>query len=522
MIKAIAIGRRASVVAALLVLFSSRLYAEPRAVRVGVFPAAPLVIVDGDRPTGLFIDLLEHFARELDWNVDYVRGTWSEHLAGLERGELDLLPAVGFTQARTSIYDFSKNPVYIDSGVLFTRPRVTLHTIYDLQGKRVAAVRGSTFTTGFVDYLASFGISCDIALTDDNDAVMRAVADGGADAGVCIYSLGTELARSYPVVVTPISFSPIALHFAVPKGRDADILAGIDRLMPGLIEDPRSAYGLAFRKWAAPHSRYAVPTWIRWAFLVALGIGGVMGSLAFVLKRQVAQKTEHLRAEILEHERSEEELGRSLREKEILLRELYHRTKNTLQLIRSFMTLEAGELAPSDDIDRLVRKTEDRIQAVSLVHEMLYKSRDLSRIPIKDYVGELAGLIVRGFDPGDGRVSLDLAAVDRPVLLDTAIPLGLIINELAVNSIKHAFEGRAGGRISISIAADGADGLTLDYRDDGVGTPDGFDFRGSRTLGLRLIFGIGETQLGGSVEFRNEGGLRCVLRMPNDLYQERV
>ena len=95
---------------------------------------------------------------------------------------------------------------------------------------------GSIFTDAFVSYAASFGVKCEIVPAEDDPAVMQAVTDGSADAAICIYSLGIELSRRYPVSITAISFSPLALSFAVPKGKNTDLVAGIDRLMaPGAI-----------------------------------------------------------------------------------------------------------------------------------------------------------------------------------------------------------------------------------------------------------------------------------------------
>jgi len=177
-------------------LFLLPLHANARTVRVGVFQAAPLVLVKDDKPEGLFMDLIKYFSQTLGWEVQYVVGSWGELLVSLEKGQIDLLPAVGFTEERLAVYDFSKNPVYIDSGVLFASKKLTLHTVFDLAGKRVAAVGGSIFTTGFENYLKSFNIGCDIVLTKDNREVMAAIANGSVDAGVCIYSLGNELAKN--------------------------------------------------------------------------------------------------------------------------------------------------------------------------------------------------------------------------------------------------------------------------------------------------------------------------------------
>lgn len=286
------------------------LHAQTRPVRVGVFQAAPLVLIKDNKPSGLFIDLIEHFSRNLEWQVQYVPGTWGELLKSLEKGEIDLLPAVGFTKERLAIYDFSKNPVYIDSGVLFASKKLSLHTVFDLEGKRVAGVKGSIFTTGFVDYMKSFDISCEIVLTNDNREVMEAIDRGVADAGVCIYSLGNELAREYSIPITPISFSPIALEFAVPKSRNADLISGIDGLMTVMIGDPDSFYSRSFKKWTTASESNGLPSWLLWGSLGIIGFSLFLGVWNISLNRQVAVKTKNLLAEISERKRAEDEVRR--------------------------------------------------------------------------------------------------------------------------------------------------------------------------------------------------------------------
>jgi len=291
----------------LCALVSTQANAKPRPVRVGVFQASPLVLIKNGKPDGLFIDLVEYFAKTQGWETTYVQGTWNELLASLERGEIDLLPAVGLTAGRLKVYDFSKNPVYIDSGVLFAGKKLPLHTVFDLKGKRVSAVKGSVFTTGFIEYMQSFGIACQMLLTDDNRQVMEAIAHGEADAGVCIYSLGNALAREYSIPITPISFSPIALEFAVPKGRNADLLSGIDEQMSGMIGDPSSFYSRAFKTWTQAPETNRLPAWLLWASLGAVGLACTAGAWSISLRRQVAAKTKHLNAEIAERKHAEEE-----------------------------------------------------------------------------------------------------------------------------------------------------------------------------------------------------------------------
>jgi two-component sensor histidine kinase/ABC-type amino acid transport substrate-binding protein len=506
----------------LLALPLSNAFAEAPVVKVGVFQAAPLVFLEGDKPAGLFIDLVEYFSRELGWKVQYRRGTWSELLEELKSGSIDLLPAVGYTAERTKVYDFSELPVYIDSGVVFTARKNVIHTIFDLEGKKIAAVKGSTFTSAFADFIASFGIKCDIVPTDDNIEVMKLIARGDVFAGVCIYSLGNELAKTYPVAITPISFSPIALEFAVAKGRDAGLLAGINKSMSLMADNPTSVYSKSFEKWTVARQGARIPVWLWLSLALILSVGLLFGIVSLILRTEVRAKTAYLRKEIAQHEEAEARLTKALKDNETLLRELYHRTKNTLQLIRSFVTLEALELAPSASIDRLVQKTSDRIDVIALVHQMLYASRDLSRISVKEYIGEMAPLILKSNEVTEGRISLELSVEDREILLDTAIPIGLILNELITNSIKHAFPGNAGGRILIELQKEGEERIILRYRDDGIGVPAGFDFRERKTLGVQLLFRIVETQLKGEIEIETGEGIAYSIRIPTNLYEARI
>jgi signal transduction histidine kinase len=268
--------------------------------KVGVFPAAPLVFVNDGKPTGLFIDLLEYFARKSGWKIEYVDGSWSDHVAGLARGVLDVLPAVGYTEARREVFDFNHVPIFIDSGVLFTKLRHDIHTIFDLEGLRVAGVQGSIFTAGFMDYLATFNIRCDLVLVSTNEEVMEAIVAGRVDAGVTIYSLGRDLQRRFKVQITPISFSPLALHFAVPKDKAGFILDAIDSEMEAMEGDSSSFYSKSFSKWAAGAKEGIIPSWLWWG-MVGLGCLALFAWLwVFSLRREVRLKTKHLRTEIEE------------------------------------------------------------------------------------------------------------------------------------------------------------------------------------------------------------------------------
>ena len=175
-------------------------------------------------------------------------------------------------------------------------------------------------------------------------------------------------------------------------------------------------------------------------------------------------------------------------------------------------------------MERVLRDTEDRIQAISLVHQLLYESKDLSRIPVAEYIRGLVGQVMESFATPPSKVTLRLEAGDARFLLDAAIPLGLVLNELVSNSLRHAFPGDRRGSISISLEEAEEGTYVLRYADDGVGVPEGFVFRGRGSLGLKLVHSLGEEQLKGKVEMSGgEGrGVSCVLRFRSGLHKARV
>lgn len=229
-----------------------------------------------------------------------------------------------------------------------------------------------------------------------------------------------------------------------------------------------------------------------------------------------------LRVEIAEHKRAEEIIKESLREKETLIRELYHRTKNTMQVILGMIVLQSVKYPANEEIQSMVKNTDSRIQVISLVHQMLYRSKNLSQISIREYIYQLSDLIIENSGISTEKLTLKINVDDHCFLLDMAIPFGLIINEIMTNSLKHAFPDGRNAIITITLAKNGSGKNILRYSDNGIGVSDGFDFRNSGTLGLRLIFSLGEQQMLGRVEMVNNDGVTCVIEFPDNLYQARV
>jgi PAS domain S-box-containing protein len=214
--------------------------------------------------------------------------------------------------------------------------------------------------------------------------------------------------------------------------------------------------------------------------------------------------------DVSERKRVEGALRASLREKEILLREVHHRVKNNLQVVSSLLGLQEADASSLEECARL-RDTRSRVGSMALVHEMLYQSKQLSHIAADEYVRGLAAGLFRAYAIDSGRVTLHVDAVDVSLDIDEAIPFGLILNELLTNCLKHAFPaGR--GRIEVVVSPAGEGYVRLLVRDDGVGLPRDVDLHDARTLGLRLVERLAR-QLSGAVEVRREHGTEIAMTL---------
>ncbi len=214
--------------------------------------------------------------------------------------------------------------------------------------------------------------------------------------------------------------------------------------------------------------------------------------------------------DITGRKKDEERILSSLREKEALLRELYHRTKNNMQVISALLQLYSSKTT-DDSVRAAFREMVDRIQSMALVHQKLYQSKSLSSIDLSDYIADLSNLLISSYSPGPEKISLLINAEKIQIQIDVAVPCGLILNELISNSLKHAFPGDRKGEIRINLHKTGNDIIELSVADNGVGVPEGFDFRKSEKMGVQSVFAIAEHQLRGDVSFESHNGIVCTL-----------
>ena len=231
-------------------------------------------------------------------------------------------------------------------------------------------------------------------------------------------------------------------------------------------------------------------------------------ALCNAIAQQAANALEHARLyeqaqlEIAERILAEEQLKASLSEKEVLLKEIHHRVKNNLQVISSLLNVQSKYVHDQETL-RMLQDSRHRVRSMALVHERLYQAEDLARIDFAKYIRSLASYLIRSYGAGNLiKLAVDLGNVSLSV--DTAIPCGLILNELISNSFKHAFPDQRPGQINVSFRE--RDGnLVLTVRDNGIGMPAGLDFRNTESLGLQLVNTLVH-QLEGSIELESSDG----------------
>ncbi len=190
--------------------------------------------------------------------------------------------------------------------------------------------------------------------------------------------------------------------------------------------------------------------------------------------------------DITERKRAEEALRASLREKEVLLREVHHRVKNNMQVISSLFNLQAG-YTTNEECRGILKEGQTRIRSMSLVHEKLYQSRDMSKIDLAGYIQGLAAHLFHVYLVNPEQVRMETEFEEVSLDINSAVPCGLILNELISNAFKHAFpEGRT-GVIKIGLRRGPGGAVELRVADDGVGFPEGLDFRKAESFGLQIV-----------------------------------
>ncbi len=233
--------------------------------------------------------------------------------------------------------------------------------------------------------------------------------------------------------------------------------------------------------------------WIEWRLFPA-------GDLIYASARDVTER--EMMTELVE---------RSLAEKETLLKEIHHRVKNNLQIITSILNLQIRKTTDLPTIEAL-KDSQNRVRSMALIHEHLYRDKDLSHINLGNYLRSLGSGLFDTYEAANHDIRFDLNILDIFLDINTSIPLGLISNELITNSLKYAFVGKKSGKITVS-ASENPTTLTFIVADDGVGMPPHITLKKQKSLGLRLVNSL-TRQLHGIMTIDRSNGTKFVFSIP--------
>jgi len=223
--------------------------------------------------------------------------------------------------------------------------------------------------------------------------------------------------------------------------------------------------------------------------------------------------------DITELKNAEKDLQASLKEKDVLLKEIHHRVKNNMQIVSSLLNLQT-QYVDGDETQNVLRESQGRVKTMAMIHEKLYRSNDFTHIKFDEYIAKLVSDIFYSCNVNKERIEPFLDVQEVSLNIETAIPCGLIINELISNSLKYAFPNDASGKISLSLIRSG-NNYELTISDDGIGFPESLDFRNTDSLGLQLVNSLVD-QIDGQIELKTDHGTKFRIEFKELEYKDRI
>jgi len=316
-------------------------------VRVGIYQNPPkLGLSPTGHPQGIFVDLIGEIARREGWTLEYVPGTWSQSLDRLASAQIDLLPDVARTHGREAIYAFHQEPVLSDWFQVYTPRKSDIHSILDLNGKRVTLLERSIQEESFSQIVLGFNLAITLVPCADYASAFEAVAKGDADAVIANRFYGMAHLDDYQMADTSIIFNPTRLFFAAPKKADQNLLRVIDRHLTQFKQSPSSVYYRSLLRWTNDEHDARFPFWLKATLLTLFGLTSALLTASIALKRQVAAKTHDLavrNTQLLTVCQQSDEAKAALHESELKYRMLFESASVAIHLIRGNRQIECNE-----------------------------------------------------------------------------------------------------------------------------------------------------------------------------------
>lgn len=269
-------------------------------VRVGIYQNAPGVFTSQvGQVQGFYIDILNDVAKQADWHLEFVSGTWSEGLQRLEAAQIDILVAMAFSTEREKNYTFTQESVFSNWGQVYVQ-NTAIKSILDLKNHTIAGLKGDIYTLEFKKLLDDFGIFYAFIETEEYAEAMSLVVNGQADAAIIARSNGLLIEKNFPLHRSQIICCPTDVRFALPKQANQTILTSINRHLAVLKKDKNSFYYAMFNKWFGSVDNNLLPRWLMPVMLGLLAGGLLVFSLVgyIRLRRQIGEKERLLQEEI--------------------------------------------------------------------------------------------------------------------------------------------------------------------------------------------------------------------------------
>lgn len=485
--------------------------------RVGIYQNQPKIFIDEKgQASGFWPDLIEFIARQEGWKIQYVLGTWEECLQKLEKGEIDIMPDVAYTEERAGRFVFSNKPVYTSWSRVYANRNVRIDSILDLEWKTVAVLKGSVNVEGpegIKRLIMAYDIDCEFIEVESYKAVFDTVSRGLADAGVVSKDFGNLFETEYKVNRTPVIFQPSLLYFCFPKGSDLtnSLMPVIDSYIVRLKADNKSIYYRSMEKLLSvkPQERTDIPAWLLWLLIAFGGLILFFGSGSYILRKQVDVKIRELKQEIVLHKEAQRKLEeykshledmvlertaeleqkhRELSEanvrlqeidrlKSIFLASMSHELRTPLNSIIGFTGIMlkgmAGKLNPEQEKQMNIVKN-SATHLLNLINDILDISKiEAGRVELileEFHLADIIDEVVRSFATIAGEKGLQISADVRQdaVLFNDKRRVKQVLMNLLSNAVKFTEKG------SVSVYTNVIDGGNVEVHviDTGIGIKD--------------------------------------------------
>ncbi len=345
----------------------------------------------------------------------------------------------------------------------------------------------------------------------DRENHLRSLVENPAGYVVYRHRFDRETGKHEIVQVSP----SITDVMGIPEKYKYDFTRWFDNMLPEDLPEMEKAEkeGLKPPFQFFTEIRYRHPiAGIRWLDIRSNGI-------PFADDPSQKEYTNGIIIDITDRKIAEEKIQQDLEERTVLIKELYHRTKNNMQVIISLLSMEIRTYK-DEKIKTLINEISNKIKSMALVHQKIYQSNHLCEISLKSYITDLTRYISSGMQQKETEIDFDHDLKEMNINIDTAIPLGLIVNEIITNSIKYAFPEKNHGTISIRLDLLPDKTIELMIKDNGVGLPVDFDVGKSGNLGWKIVTLLIK-QIKGKVEFVNEKGCKIVIKF-RDITKNRL